>query len=1218
MWVPRPVLTAIVALIAAAGSTSGAVKLWTKTISGEKDRYCGWPSVCDVGGGELAAVFSGDRNGHICPWGKVRIVRSSDGGETWSDSETVCNTILDDRDAGLLRLSNGDLVMFWFTSVAFYENEHCRTNNPEYARHFEKLDKDAVRRDLGSFSRRSTDGGRTWEAPVRMPTTAPHGGIQLSDGRLLVVGRQFPAIRGHLGSDPEEKAFESRGPELVVVESDDLARSWRVLARLSVFTNACEPHLVEAANGVLHSYMRTTRDLLHTESADGGKTWSPPARTGIPSWNNPPHLLRLRDGRVLLTYGRRKTCEDDPGVKTGVYARIGDANATPESYAAAPEIPLYLNDNVDLGYATSVENADGSILTVFYGHESENASILAVKWRPPAVVAHGAPVWVAGAEKEMNAFYGFAAEFDAKRGDRPTLRLSAGAIARVWVNGKFAGYGPARAPEGFMRVDEWPLGDFVVEGRNVVAIEVSNPAVNTFYLPEQSGYLDAEVVCGGRVLARTTAAGMGGPSAVSASAFKSIRLPRVKRTSRFSYQREFAEFYSVTPESYAWRTNGIAGAGLPLGGPGSVPATMTPLKPLPRGAPHPTFVLDGTFRPTRRTFLHRDPKRIGKPRSCVDAAGIGSFKGFAKEELDVNFSTAIQQLVADRIEPVLTDATSSVPPVGGPTSVSAKAGTKPGPPVGVRLKNLEGVVFEGARNTAGFPKLEVRCSKPTTLWLVMDELAGPDGLPDPVRYGSCVNACGWRLKAPGDYSLECFQPYGLKCAHVVVEGGEAEVLGFDLRTYLNPASARATFRCSDSALEKIFRAAAQSLACNAVDGFTDCPGRERGIYFGDTVFTARGADVLLGDLQMERMQFENYVLAPRFPDIPEGLIPMLYPGDTTLSQAHWIPNFCMWSVVQLADYVRRSGVGQGTARPTDTATMRLARPTDIVEKFRGRAEGILAWFRRSRNAEGLLENLPGWVFIEWSDADKFTKGINYPTNMLYVRFLDAFAELYGDESCRAEAARLRETIRRLSWNGEWFRDHSLREANAALTTPNDCTEICQYLAFFSGVATAERDPLLWRRLVEDMGPMRTAGAHPAIYRSNLLFGYSLRFVMLSEAGLSKKVLDEVKACYLPMAEKTGTLWEAMSSEGYSCCHGFPAMAAWLLARDALGVKAIDRAAKTVTVSPPAGVPLDWCEGAIPLPGGETCRVRWMRKDGKTEVSVSLPDGWRRAVRGQTL
>ena len=410
-----------------------------------------------------------------------------------------------------------------------------------------------------------------------------------------------------------------------------------------------------------------------------------------------------------------------------------------------------------------------------------------------------------------------------------------------------------------MRVDEWPLGDFVKEGRNIVAIEASNPAVNTFYLPEQSGYLLAEVVSGGRTLAAT------------GRDFRAMRLPRVARTNRFSYQREFAEFYAVSPESYAWRIDGVLGAGLPF-------AEAPMPKPLGRGAPYPKFALDGTFRPTMRTSLRRDPARKCKPRSCVEDAGKGTFKGFAKEDLEVNFSDAIQQLALEKSQPSAAKL---------PCRLAANA----------RTSRMEGVVFEGSRNTAGFPKVEVNCIRPATVWIVMDELAGPDGLPDPVRYFNCVNACGWRLEKPGRYSLECFQPYGLKCAHVVVEDGEAEVLGFDLRTYLNPDAARAAFRCSDQAFDKVFAAAAQSLACNAADAFTDCPGRERGVYFGDTVFTARGADVLLGDTLMERTQFENYALAPRFPGVPDGLIPMLYPGDTTIGEAHWIPNFCMWSVI---------------------------------------------------------------------------------------------------------------------------------------------------------------------------------------------------------------------------------------------------------------------------------------------------------------------------------
>jgi len=207
---------------------------------------------------------------------------------------------------------------------------------------------------------------------------------------------------------------------------------------------------------------------------------------------------------------------------------------------------------------------------------------------------------------------------------------------------------------------------------------------------------------------------------------------------------------------------------------------------------------------------------------------------------------------------------------------------------------------------------------------------------------------------------------------------------------------------------------------------------------------------------------------------------------------------------------------------------------------------------------------------------------------------------------------LRKTIRRLSWNGEWFRDHSVRGADGTLDTPDGTSEICQYLAFFSGVATPKSHPALWRRLVEEMGPMRKDDAYPSVCRSNMLFGYSLRFVMLSEAGMSRRALTEVKHCYLPMAEKTGTLWEAVSSDGYSCCHGFPCMAAWLLLRDALGVKSIDRKNKVVAIDVPADLPLDWCEGVVPLPEGASAKVSWRRgPDGAARADVILPDGWKR-------
>ena len=67
------------------------------------------------------------------------------------------------------------------------------------------------------------------------------------------------------------------------------------------------------------------------------------------------------------------------------------------------------------------------------------------------------PVWPEGRAERMNDFVEFRATFEAKAGETPVLRITGSSVYRIRLNGKFAGYGPARAAKGFFRVDEWPL-----------------------------------------------------------------------------------------------------------------------------------------------------------------------------------------------------------------------------------------------------------------------------------------------------------------------------------------------------------------------------------------------------------------------------------------------------------------------------------------------------------------------------------------------------------------------------------------------------------------------------------------------------------------------------------------------------------------------------------------------------------------------------------------
>ena len=133
------------------------------------------------------------------------------------------------------------------------------------------------------------------------------------------------------------------------------------------------------------------------------------------------------------------------------------------------------------------------------------------------------PVWPQGRATRMNDFVEFRASFETKAGEKPILRVTGSSVYRIRLNGEFAGYGPARAAKGFFRVDEWPLA--TREGRNDLTVEVSAYNCNNYYIAEWPGFLQAEVVADGRVLAAT------------GRDFGACETPRVTKCSRYSFQR---------------------------------------------------------------------------------------------------------------------------------------------------------------------------------------------------------------------------------------------------------------------------------------------------------------------------------------------------------------------------------------------------------------------------------------------------------------------------------------------------------------------------------------------------------------------------------------------------------------------------------------------------------------------------------------------------------
>jgi len=226
---------------------------------------------------------------------------------------------------------------------------------------------DAERKaELGEWLIRSTDGGKTWS--TRLPTifNSPHGPTQLRDGRLLYAGKQLWTGEKKIG----------------VSESTDDGQTWRWLAEIPTRSGDQaakeyhELHAIEAANGTLivqiRNHSATNKgETLQSESIDGGKTWSEPHAIGV--WGLPSHLLKLRDGRLLTTYGHRR-------------APFGNQARLSEDHGKTWGEPVIISgDGIggDLGYPSTVELADGTLLTVWYEKvkDSDRAVLRQARWK---------------------------------------------------------------------------------------------------------------------------------------------------------------------------------------------------------------------------------------------------------------------------------------------------------------------------------------------------------------------------------------------------------------------------------------------------------------------------------------------------------------------------------------------------------------------------------------------------------------------------------------------------------------------------------------------------------------------------------------------------------------------------------------------------------------------------------------------------------------------
>ena len=555
---------------------------------------------------------------------------------------------------------------------------------------------------------------------------------------------------------------------------------------------------------------------------------------------------------------------------------------------------------------------------------------------------------------------------------------------------------------------------------------------------------------------------------------------KVRYVERFSLQRHFGEVWDERADAAECREAEL------------VPAESSPVW-LERRAPYPDYHTVMTGEAIRHGVLRENTGRKF-PLNRYSSKPDGSFP---EEEIPYKPYRWIQSF-----DQCLT---------GGAVKLPARIGAG------------EYLIFDLKTVQAGFLLLGLQALEESDVVVAFSEYCRGEEFE--FSNINCQNVIEYLLPAGGRFDEQSFEPYTLRFALVAVRSGSVCVESFGVRTYERDMSQAFCPPTGNALADSICEAAKRTFAHNAVDIFSDCPSRERAGWLCDSFFTGKAEHFFFGECRVEADFLENFRLYRPDGSYPDGILPMCYPSDPIRgkmrdpSQLHeFIPQWNLWYILESEEYL-------------------LERcPEANREEFRQSIYGILNFMSHYENADGLLQDVPGWNFVEWSEANDWVKDVNYPTSFLYSRALEAAYRLYGDTAAMEKAERIRRRAAELAFDGEVFCDHAVMQDGVLVNQPH-ISEVCQYYAIlFGGVSLAEpRYAKLLHYVKNGFADFQRKDCE--LVRINAFIGLYLRMEVLRRLGEYRLILGELGDFFGGMVEKTGTLWEYRQYKG-SYDHGF--------------------------------------------------------------------------------
>lgn len=157
-----------------------------------------------------------------------------------------------------------------------------------------------------------------------------------------------------------------------------------------------------------------------------------------------------------------------------------------------------------------------------------------------------------------------------------------------------------------------------------------------------------------------------------------------------------------------------------------------------------------------------------------------------------------------------------------------------------------------------------------------------------------------------------------------------------------PLQQQTRFDCDDAQLESVLPLARRALQTCAHETFIDCPYYEQMMYCGDTRLAALASRALSRDDRLVEHSLDLF----RLSRMPNGLVQARYPCRVKQT----ITPFALFWIGAIYDHARWRGAGS------------------FIETQMPTARGVMDAVLGLRGAAGLIDELPGWHFIDWVPA----------------------------------------------------------------------------------------------------------------------------------------------------------------------------------------------------------------------------------------------------------